>query len=841
MNKIVEENENKISFNNKNLIFNNIYYFKLFKEVNKKNIENFFICLNNFNKIKINYFYKFIIAILFLINFLYTYNRKDIFCFTQSNENEIIKKTKQISYLKNEFVIKFNYYIKMCNESNIIDIKNYSYLNKPKISVIIPIFQGGKYLNYSLNSIVNQKMKEIEIILIDDHSTDNSLIIIDKFMKMDNRIRLIKNNKNRKILYSKSIAALNANGKYLIELDQDDIFVRNDLFNILYFEASSNNLDLVQIRDFLKYNLFLDKKTRVNSKILHWIKYKKNHYKKQPELKDNLFYDNNNYLLWGILINTTLYRNSIYNLWPLIMNYQIVYNEDYIITCMITKFAQKYKYINVFGIIHLIHSKSAGYKLEKNYEYHLSNLFFVYYLYEYYFKYDPHNIKIIINYINFYIESFNYCIDLFPNLFYDIISKILKYDYLLNYDKIKLIKKFNNKNFDINKLSKMNQQNLMNESECFSIINFQNNIINNNKTIIKNNVNNFSYSLLNNYIKNKNKVNDKGKNTYKILKNNLLVNKKYKITIIIYCNEFKFLEKTIYSIIYQINYCYEIIIIYDNDDKFEFEQIKLFSDIYENIKIINNNHKGLLHSYSIGVLKSNGEYILILQSGYTLSKQNILSELYNYATNNKIDILEFNLLINKDFILNNNSFSLYRCLHYKSKINFKILKKNKNYKEMDQKRELLFNKLIKKNIYKNIIYKYELNKFESSIYNHYEDIILFLLNKNNALFKHIDINGLIKNNNFLEHLKLKNIMNNKSQKITDSIFYINFIFDNSNNTFNEKKYVLNEYINLLNLIYNKYIPINNDSNKLFKKFLECEYINEEDKIELKFFYNSLIN
>ena len=59
-------------------------------------------------------------------------------------------------------------------------------------------------------------MKEIEIILIDDCSNDHTIAIINKYMKEDPRIRLIKNQINRKILYSKSMAALNSNSKYIL-------------------------------------------------------------------------------------------------------------------------------------------------------------------------------------------------------------------------------------------------------------------------------------------------------------------------------------------------------------------------------------------------------------------------------------------------------------------------------------------------------------------------------------------------------------------------------------------------------------------------------------------------
>ena len=117
------------------------------------------------------------------------------------------------TYLTKEMVDKFNSYVKSCINNILLDEKRYSLVKRPKISVIIPIYNGGKYLHYSLRSIQNQKMKDIEIILIDDCSTDNSLTIIEKYMKEDERINLIKNIENRKILYSKSIAALNSHGK----------------------------------------------------------------------------------------------------------------------------------------------------------------------------------------------------------------------------------------------------------------------------------------------------------------------------------------------------------------------------------------------------------------------------------------------------------------------------------------------------------------------------------------------------------------------------------------------------------------------------------------------------
>ena len=133
---------------------------------------------------------------------------------------------------------------------NLKNEKNIKLKQNPKISVIIPVYNGGKYLHHSLKSVQNQRMKDIEIIIIDDNSNDDSLKIIHNYMKNDERIKLIENKVNRKILYCKSIGTLNSKGKYIIELDQDDMFINDDAFDILYNEAEKNELDILNFKYF---------------------------------------------------------------------------------------------------------------------------------------------------------------------------------------------------------------------------------------------------------------------------------------------------------------------------------------------------------------------------------------------------------------------------------------------------------------------------------------------------------------------------------------------------------------------------------------------------------------
>lgn len=737
-------------------------------------------------------FVKIIKTIILCLFLIYSYNQK----YLVYNQNLIITPNDTFiirngnAYLNIKLIKRFNTYIKACTNNILFDSNQYNNISKnPKISVIMPIFNGEKYIHYSLRSIQNQKMKNIEIILIDDCSTDNSLKIIEKYIKEDNRIKLIKNNERRKILYSKSIASLNSNGKYIIELDQDDIFIRDDVFDILYSEAETNNLDLVQIRDFVKDNLFFRRSTKINDLKMHYIFPQPTHYKKQPELKDKMFTENNNYLLWGLLILANLYKKTIYMIWPIIMNYQIIYNEDYIITFMIIILSKNYKYLNDFALIHLIHSKSATTLNWKNNEFYISILFYANFIYNSYIKHNPKEIKILINFINFYLDHFKRAANLYPAFFNQILEFIFNNEYISSLDKDDLIKKLPLNSGIYN--FRNNASFLIKESQLKTISNIKG---------------------INNSLKTNN-------------------SKDPIFSIIIIFIDSKTFEMTSESIKKQNFTDYEIIVIYNLDENLDF-----FKQ-YNNFKIISNKYKkGLISLYSIGILSSKGKYIITLKSGYILSQINTLYDLYEISKDSNFDIYEFNLLINNKEESKKDSITIYKCEHFKINIDLNIIKTNANYTDIYTNVELLSNKLIKTNFYKQIIKKYKLNQYNKNIYNYFDKIFLFLFIEKDIKFKRNDIFGLIiniKDFNRIEH--------NKNSKIEDSILYINFLFDNSENSFNGKLLALNEFKNHLSIIFNKFTIISLEAHKLLNKFLTNDYIKIEDKKELNFYYNSLIN
>ena len=722
------------------------------------------------------------------------------------NNNSELFKISQFgitkTFLTQKLINKFNSFTELCVNNKLIDNKSYPLLLNPKISIIMPLYKGGKYLYYSLRSIQNQKMKDIEIILIDDNSPDDTLSIINEYMKKDPRIRLIKNEINRKVLFSKSIGALNAKGKYIIQLDQDDIFIRDDVFDILYSEAENNNLDLVQMRDITKSNFHFNKKSIVNCVGQHYIYPKNNQFKKQPELKDTLFINNNIFLLWGLLIRADIYKEAIYKLWNIIVNYNIIFHEDYMVTFMIVILSKNYKYLNKFGLIHFNHRNSASNNHWKIKEYYLGILFFANNLYDFHIDNNPQDIHLAINFMKLSTYGIQKGGELYPNLYNHFINKVLSNDYLSITDKIFLEKNF-----------KIKDKNTFLDSNIFlSILNYQNS--------------NSNLSL--------NYINELDNNIYNGTK----------ISIVIICDEFKYLKQTLNSIENQNFTNYEIIIIYDNDDDYNLNLIQKYINIFSNIKLIDNyEKKGNLFSISIGILSSKGEYILVLEPGYTLAKNTTLHYLYTECINNNyIDIIEFNLLINKYTNITKSSLSLYKCEHFESKIKkeMETIIFNKNINGIDQEKEILFNKLIKADLLKNIIDKYKLMEYKNIIYNYYDDIIFFILSKNNTTIQHISDYGAIRHEKYTKSLSRNELLNDNNQKIKDTIFYINFLYDNSNDTFEGKEKVLNKFNNYLSTIYNKFNKSTLQSHELYEKFINCKYISQLNKNILELYYHSLI-
>lgn len=135
-------------------------------------------------------------------------------------------------------------------------------MNKPKISIIIPCYKVENVLDRCIKSVVNQDLKDIEIILIDDKSPDSVPYICDCWSKRDKRIKVIHKEKNEGLGYARNSGLKIATGEYVAFVDSDDYIAQN-MYSTLYKCSDNSQIDavfcgLIQELPDHKYNYIRD-------------------------------------------------------------------------------------------------------------------------------------------------------------------------------------------------------------------------------------------------------------------------------------------------------------------------------------------------------------------------------------------------------------------------------------------------------------------------------------------------------------------------------------------------------------------------------------------------------
>jgi glycosyltransferase involved in cell wall biosynthesis len=117
-------------------------------------------------------------------------------------------------------------------------------MNSSLVSIIVPVFNEGPLLRECLESVVRQSLQDIEIIIVDDASTDNSRETIDEFLALDRRIKLLTHDINKGLGEARNTGMAEATGKYIYFLDSDD-FLPLDSLEILTNIAETHDSEIV--------------------------------------------------------------------------------------------------------------------------------------------------------------------------------------------------------------------------------------------------------------------------------------------------------------------------------------------------------------------------------------------------------------------------------------------------------------------------------------------------------------------------------------------------------------------------------------------------------------------
>ena len=169
-------------------------------------------------------------------------------------------------------------------------------MKNPLISIIIPIYNAEKYLKECLNSVINQTYENIEIVAVNDGSTDSSLHILQDYAKKDKRIKVYIKEKGG-VSNTRNFALEKAKGEYIMFVDSDDYLSNNNVI-----EELANNINGYDIIRFGNYNL-------ANNKLIE----DKEVYKLKDEYQSGI-----------VFINTTLSNIYTYG-WYL---WKYIYSKD---------------------------------------------------------------------------------------------------------------------------------------------------------------------------------------------------------------------------------------------------------------------------------------------------------------------------------------------------------------------------------------------------------------------------------------------------------------------------------------------------------------------------------
>ena len=144
----------------------------------------------------------------------------------------------------------------------------------PKVSVIIPVYNVEKYLRQCLNSVINQTLEDIEIICVDDKSTDSSLNILKEYAQKDCRIKILEQNLNKGQGIARNRALNEAKGDYIMFLDSDDWYELNACEKAYKHIEEYNN----DVCIFAFYDYWQDRNIKIKSQFMiePYKKYKNN-------------------------------------------------------------------------------------------------------------------------------------------------------------------------------------------------------------------------------------------------------------------------------------------------------------------------------------------------------------------------------------------------------------------------------------------------------------------------------------------------------------------------------------------------------------------------------------
>ena len=292
------------------------------------------------------------------------------FIFKKQRQKNLVKKNINMKILQQNFPSlreSFNnakYFLDKCVKGIMMNNQTLKVSENPKVSAIITAHNCQDLIARTIISVQNQDLFDLEIIVINDYSSDNTLSIVEEIAKKDPRIKIIDNKKNMGIFYSRHIGVLSSKGEYIFQIDGDDMILDSDVFSTVTNIADQGDFDIITFRSIFQYK----SSNILNAPIYknYFSDYSSNLTLYQPEMglypfrpgKDYGKYDPIDSFLFNSCIRTSLYKKYVDKVGEERNTRYQIYEDDRTDIYALHNLGKSMRFIGKFGYLK-IHNPSG--------------------------------------------------------------------------------------------------------------------------------------------------------------------------------------------------------------------------------------------------------------------------------------------------------------------------------------------------------------------------------------------------------------------------------------------------------------------------------------------------
>ena len=228
-------------------------------------------------------------------------------------------------------------YITVSRKGILAKNRIFEHFDKPKISIVIPMYNEEKNILGVIRSIQNQSIEELEIVVVNDNSNDNTLTILKKLQEEDPRIIIYTNKSNRGVIYSRFFGALKSKGEYITFIDADDGLCNYKILEKSYILGVEEFGEKIDIIHYQTCGAVVDENGEMGNFILFRTFNPRNFGKiiRQPEISENYFQKGSNITGSGFvfdkLFSKELIRRTADYIGPEYWNQNLIFSDDFLL------------------------------------------------------------------------------------------------------------------------------------------------------------------------------------------------------------------------------------------------------------------------------------------------------------------------------------------------------------------------------------------------------------------------------------------------------------------------------------------------------------------------------